>query len=164
MSEKALETYLNDHLGGATLGQDLANQIRERAEGPPLRPVMDWVAPEIEEDRDTLISIIDALDATQNPVKQATGWVAEKASRVKFTGVTGEMDDLGLFLALEALRLGVAGKKSLWLALAAAATDPRLSSFDFDLLAERAAAQEMALEEQRLILGSRVLVGEPAAA
>jgi hypothetical protein len=163
MAEKALETYLNDHLGGATLGKDLAFQIRDRAEDP-LRAVMDRVAPEIEEDRHTLMSVIEALGATQNPVKQATGWIAEKASRMKFTGVSGEMDDYGLFMALEALRLGVAGKKCLWLALGSASKDPRLAGHDFDALAARADAQEMALEEQRMILGTRVLTPQAATA
>jgi hypothetical protein len=157
MSEKALATYLNDHLGGATLGGDLADQILERAQGPPLEPVMAKLAPEIDADRETLVAIMEALDVSRNPVKQVTGWIAEKASRAKFTGITGEMDDYGLFMAIETLRLGVAGKKCLWLALGSASKDPRLAGHDFDALAARAAAQEMALEEQRMILGTRVL-------
>ena len=158
MAEKALETYLNDHLGGATLGQDLAEQIQERADGPPLEPVITWVATEIAEDRETLVAVMDALGASRNPVKQVTGWVAEKASRVKFTGITGEADDFGLFMAIETLRLGVAGKRCLWLALAeVGAADPRLAVFDFGALAARAAAQEAALEEQRMLVGARAL-------
>jgi hypothetical protein len=165
MSEKALATYLNDHLGGATLGGDLANQILERAEGPPLEPVMAKLAPEIDADRETLVAIMEALDVSRNPVKQVTGWIAEKASRAKFTGITGDTDELGLFMAIETLRLGVAGKRCLWLALSAIApADPRLSGFDFDALGERAAAQETALEAQRLLAAPRVLAAEPATA
>jgi hypothetical protein len=158
MAVRALETYLNDHLGGATLGRDLAEQILERGDGPPLEPVMARIAPEIDEDRETLVAMMDALEVSRNPVKQVTGWVAEKASRLKFSGVTGEMDDFGLFLAIETLRLGVAGKRCLWLALSPIAPgDPRLARFDLDALAERAAAQETALEEQRRILGTHAL-------
>ena len=164
MAASALETYLNDHLGGATLGRDLAEQILERAERP-LEPVMARVAPEIAEDRETLVAVMDALGATRNPVKQVTGWVAEKASRVKFTGITGHADGLGLFMALETLRLGVAGKRCLWLALRQIApAEPRLSAFDFDALAERADGQESALEEQRVLLATRVLAPVHAAA
>ena len=165
MSDKSLETYFNDHLGGATLGRDLAFQIRDRAEEPPLEPVMSWVAPEIDEDRETLLRIMDALGVTQNPVKQVTGWVAEKASRVKFSGLTGEMDDYGLFMAIEALRLGVAGKRCMWMMLSGLAPgERRLARFDLDSLSGRALNQENALEEQRRILGTRVLAGQPATA
>jgi hypothetical protein len=165
VSEKSLETYLNDHLGGATLGRDLAFQIRDRAEEAPLEPVMSWVALEIDEDRETLLRIMEALGATQNPVKQVTGWVAEKASRVKFSGLTGEMDDYGLFMAIEALRLGVAGKRCMWVVLSRLApAERRLARFDLDSLAGRASNQENALEEQRRILGARVLTPRPATA
>jgi hypothetical protein len=165
VSDKSLETYLNDHLGGATLGRDLAYQIRDRAEGPPLEPVMSWVAPEIAEDRQTLLRIMEALGVTQNPVKQVTGWVAEKASRVKFAGFTGEMDDYGLFTAMEALRLGVSGKRCMWVVLTRLAPDDRrLARFDLDSLAGRALNQENALEEQRRILGTRILAAQPAPA
>ena len=52
MADKALEIYLNDHLAGAMLGTDLAEQIRERERGRSLRRRDDggWPA-QIEEDR-----------------------------------------------------------------------------------------------------------------
>jgi hypothetical protein len=49
-----MDTYLNDHLAGSTLGIDLAKQIRDRAEGR-MRALMETIAAEIEEDRETLI-------------------------------------------------------------------------------------------------------------
>ena len=95
MAPKALEGYLNDHLGGAMLGSDLAQQIRDQNEGEPLGEVMERLAAEIEEDRETLVELMDALDVTRNPVKQVTGWVAEKASRVKFSGATSGSPNTG---------------------------------------------------------------------
>ena len=83
-----LDVYLNDHLGGAMLGGDLAEQIRDQSEGTPLGEVMTRLAAEIEEDRDTLVELMERVGASRNPVKQVTGWVAEKASRVKFSGAT----------------------------------------------------------------------------
>ena len=35
-----MEVYLNDHLAGAMLGSDLAEQILERSEGTPFGDVM----------------------------------------------------------------------------------------------------------------------------
>jgi hypothetical protein len=165
MADKAIEIYLNDHLSGATLGSDLAQQILERSQPGELRDVMANLAREIEQDRETLLALMDALEISRNFVKQVAGWFAEKASRVKFSGATSGEPDTGMLLALETLRLGVAGKRCLWLALAQShggRTSP--AGFDFDALAERAAAQERALEEQRLLTAARVLAPAPARA
>jgi len=44
---------------------------------------------------------------------------AEKVSRAKFTGLTSGEPELGTFMALESLCLGVDGKASMWKALEA---------------------------------------------
>ena len=36
MADKAMDVYLNDHLAGAMLGSDLAEQLRDENEGTPL--------------------------------------------------------------------------------------------------------------------------------
>jgi hypothetical protein len=166
MADNSLETYLNDHLGGAMLGADLAEQIRERSQGSPLGELMDRLAPEIEEDRQTLIALMEALGASRNPVKQASAWVAEKASRLKFRGVTpGEPADFGLFMALETLTLGVGGKLALWKALReVAAEHPPLAAADLETLIARAQRQQDALEAERILAARRVLGGAPASA
>ena len=86
MADRAMDVYLNDHLAGAILGSDLAEQIRKRHEGSPLGELMGSLAPQIEEDRQTLVDLMERMDVSKNPLKQASGWVAEKASRVKFSG------------------------------------------------------------------------------
>ena len=158
MTPKAIEGYLNDHLGGAMLGSDLAEQIRDQAEGTSLGEVMDRLAVEIETDRQTLLELMEALDVNRNPVKQMTGWVAEKASRVKFSGATSGEPAYGIFMALESLRLGVAGKKCLWIALREVRDGyPELRNLDLDGLIERASSQESELERERVAAGSRAL-------
>jgi hypothetical protein len=106
MADKAMDVYLNDHLAGAMLGSDLAEQIRDRHEGTPLGDVMGSIAPEIEEDRQTLLDLMERTGTSKNPVKQVTGWVAEKASKVKFSGVVSGEPDQGAFRRWRALRLG----------------------------------------------------------
>ena len=69
------------------LGSDLAEQIRQRHEGSPLGELMSSIAAVIEEDRQQLVDLMKRMDISQNPIKQATGWLAEKASHVKFSGV-----------------------------------------------------------------------------
>ena len=161
MADKPMDVYLNDHLGGATLGSDLAAQIRDRSEGTPLGQVITEIAAEIEEDHETLVDLMDRLDVSRNPVKQVSGWVAEKASRIKFSGASSGEPDHGMFMALESLRLGVAGKKCLWLALQqVSGTYEPLNAVDFARLIARATSQEQKLETERMAAGARALAGE----
>jgi hypothetical protein len=161
MADRAIDVYLNDHLAGATLGSNLAEQIRDRHEGTPLGDVMRTIAAQVEEDRRTLIDLMERLDVSRNPVKQATGWVAEKASRVKFSGAVSGEPDHGAFMALESLTLGVLGKLSLWRALEQVEGEyPELASVDLDGLIARAEAQHGTLEQQRLAAGRRALARE----
>lgn len=159
MADAAIDVYLNDHYAGAMLGSDLARQIRDRHEGTPLGDVLRTIAAEIEEDRQTLHELMDRMDVSRNPVKHATGWIAEKASRVKFSGLVSGEPDHGAFMALESLTLGVAGKACLWRALKEVANQyPPLASTDLDGLITRADAQHAALEAERLAAGRRALV------
>ena len=164
MADKAMDVYLNDHLAGAMLGTDLAEQIRARNESTPLGGLMQSLAPEIEADRQTLIALMQRMDTSKNPVKQAGAWVTEKASRVKFTGLTSGEPELGTFMALESLALGVQGKLSLWKALAQVADQhPALASVDLDELIDRAEKQYRLLEDERLAACRRALSHTEAA-
>jgi hypothetical protein len=158
MGDKPMNVYLNDHLAGATLGSDLAEQIRERHEGTRLGEVMGSIAPQIEEDRQSLLDLMERIGTPRNPVKQATGWVAEKASRMKFGGIASGEPDHGAFMALESLSLGVEGKGSMWKVLKAVASQyPQLASTDLDALIERATEQHEILERERVAAGERAL-------
>jgi hypothetical protein len=158
MAKTAIDVYLNDHLAGATLGCDLAEQIQARAAGTPLSEVMAPLVVQIDEDRQTLIGLMQRLDSSPNPVKQAGAWVTEKASRVKFAGVTSGEPELGRFQALESLALGVQGKLSLWEALAQVADQhPELASINLPDLTRRAQRQYEILERERLAAGRHAL-------
>ncbi len=160
MADTAMDLYLNDHLAGAMLGSELAGAIRDRHEGTPLGELMRAIAVEIEEDRQTLLDLMDRLDVSKNPVKQATGWVAEKASRVKFGGLLSGEPDHGAFMALESLTLGVVGKACLWRALKEVEGDyPQLAAADLDRLIERAESQRSVLDRERLAAGRQALSG-----
>ena len=158
MADKAMDVYLNDHLAGAMLGSDLARQIRDQNENTPLGELMKSIAPQIEEDRQTLIGLMQQMDTSKNPVKQAGAWVAEKASRVKFGGLTSGESQLGTFMAVETLALGVLGKLSLWRALGQVADQfPAIASIDLDALIVRAQTQYDLLERERLAGARRAL-------
>ncbi len=110
MADRAIDIYLNDHLGGATLGSDLAGQIHKRHGDSALGELMGRLAREIEEDRQTLVDLMERMDISQNPIKQATGWIAEKAAHAKFSGMGSGEAGQSDFMAIETLTLGVAGK------------------------------------------------------
>lgn len=158
MADKAMDTYLNDHLAGAMLGSELAEQIRVQNQDSALGERMGPIAAEIETDRQTLIGVMDRMGTSKNPIKQATTWIAEKASRPKFSGLTSGEPELGAFMALESLALGVQGKRCLWMALKEVAGDyPQLASIDLEDLIARAEAQHSTLEEERVSAAKRAL-------
>jgi hypothetical protein len=151
MGARARDAYLSDHLAGSTAGRNLARRIRSQAEGTPLGERMRSIGEEIEGDRATLEELMRQLGAEARPLKQAGGWLAEKAAGVRFSGITARDRQLGTFLALEALSLGIEGKRCLWEPFAAVAGDqPGLSRFDFTELARRAQERRDAVERERL--------------
>ena len=83
MAQRPIDVYLNDHLAGATFGADLARRLEAQTEATDFQSEMSRLAEEIEADRDTLTDLMNRIGASQNPSKQVTAWVAEKASRVK---------------------------------------------------------------------------------
>jgi hypothetical protein len=160
MADKPLNVYLNDHLGGAMFGSDLAEQLAQRTADTPFGPSMRTVADEIEADRDTLRQLMEDLGVSRNPVKEATTWVGEKLSRIKLSGLTAGEEELGLFMALETLSLGVEGKAELWTALGEVRDRyPAIAAVDFDALYERAQAQRQVLRDERVAAAGRAFSG-----
>ena len=158
VANRAMNVYLNDHLAGAMLGSDLAEQIRQRHEGTPLGDLMASIAPEIEDDRQILVDMMERMEISKNPLKQASGWLAEKASRVKFSGVGSGEPDESAFMALELLTLGVEGKASMWKVLKEVQSHYQpLAAMNLDELIDRAGAQYAALERERMAAGALAL-------
>jgi hypothetical protein len=158
MADKAMDVYLNDHLAGAMLGSDLAERLQAQHEGTALGELMGSLAPQIEADRQTLIGLMERMSTSKNPLKQSATWVAEKASRAKFSGLTSNQPELGTFMAIETLALGVRGKECMWKALKEVADQhPPLASMNLDELIDRAHAQHSALERERIAHGRLAL-------
>lgn len=161
MANNAIDVYLNDHLAGAMLGSDLAEQIQTQSDGTALGELMEFIAPQIEQDRQTLVEVMERFGSAKNPVKQVTAWIAEKASRAKFSGMTAGGPELSAFMALETLALGVRGKACMWIALRQIANQhPAIASVNLEELIDRARTQEDALEHARLAAGARALANQ----
>jgi hypothetical protein len=151
-----LGTYLNDHLGGAHAGVEMARQLQDEIQGEPEAEGLGRLAEEIEEDLDTLRGLVDAIGSTSHPIKQAAGWVAEKAHRLGVAEARTGSPHLTRLLQAESLSLGVEGKHGLWLALIEVAPSyPQLAAVDFQRLVDRALDQRRRLEVVRLAAARR---------
>ena len=150
--DSLLAIYLNDHLAGSTVGVELARRTRGANSGSELGQLLDRLVREIEEDRDTLGAVMDAVGARRDRLKKAAAWAGEKAGRLKLNGQLRGYSPLSKLVELEGLNLGIEGKSRLWAVLGEVG-DPRLSSFDFQGLGDRAERQRSELEPFRLAAG-----------
>jgi hypothetical protein len=148
---RLLAIYLNDHLAGATGALELARRARSANRDTPFEDAFDRLATEIAEDRDALLDVMRRLEVARDPVKEAAGWLAEKAGRLKLNGRLTGYSPLSRVLEIEIRALGVEGKRALWRALREVADgDARLEGVDLAALLRRAERQRRLLEQQRL--------------
>lgn len=142
-----LRTYIQDHLAGASLAVELLTSVEREHDHEPLGRFAAELLVEVEEDRSVLKGLADRLGIGSSPLKESAAWISERLSRLKFR----HESDFGTFELLEALALGIAGKLSLWRALATVApSDDRLHGLDFEQLIARAESQHARVEERRL--------------
>ena len=153
-----LASYLNDHLAGSVGALELLERLIDIYEGKPLRVFFQELRNDIRDDQEKLRQLIQELGADESAVRKAGAWLVEKLSRAKMPVSESSEDDMGLFLALEALALGIMGKQSLWHALQAASqTMPRLGGLDYAELERRATEQHERVEGKRLEIARHVL-------
>jgi hypothetical protein len=158
MSHEHLAVYLRDHRAGATAAVTLLEQLQQVHAGTPLARFAEDLRVEIVADVRELDSLMERIDIDASVVRSAVGWLAEKTAELKV-----RLDDpadgaLRLLETLEALALGIEGKRALWGALAAAAERTSgLASLDYVRLGQRAESQRAAVEGQRVAAAKAAL-------
>src|ERR1041384_744267 len=115
-----LSSYLNDHLAGSVGALELLDRLLDRSKAKPLERFFRNLRNEIDADQEVLKELIAKLGEEESTMRKAGAWIAEKLSRAKIQLSELCEGEMGLFLALEGLALGISGKGSLWRALAAA--------------------------------------------
>jgi hypothetical protein len=156
MAYSGLDTYLNDHMAGATAGTNLAKMAAEEHQTDEHGPFFSEIYAEIEADKDTLAQLIDALAVDESASKTALAEVGSKLMGPKFTA--GEDDELNAFVTLETLSIGVEGKVCMWKALKTVESEyPAFEQFDIDDLLARATAQREKIEAQRQKMAPQAL-------
>lgn len=145
-----LELYLNDHLAGSSAGVDLLKRAAKSHSGKPFGPQLEHLAREVAQDRESLKGIMRSLEVSERRYRAALGWLGEKAGRLKLNGRLFSRSPLSDVIELEAMRLGVQGKRSCWLTLRALAkSDARIDAARLARLLDRAEEQAEVLEELR---------------
>ena len=154
---KYLATYLNDHLMGATLGVELVRRAAGENEGSELGAFLSGLAPEIDDDRDTLLAIMSELGVKPDRLKVAAGWTGEKVGRLKPNAQLRGYSPLSPLVELEGLLIGIQGKLAMWIVLGDVAQELGLDRARLDALAARAERQQADVERHRREVGRRAL-------
>jgi hypothetical protein len=153
---KALSTYLHDHLAGAAGGMQLMKDLRDQHKGEPLGQFAGELLAEVEANHEILRGLAEEVSTGSHPLKEVAGWLGEQASRLKLGSHAGA---LGTFESLELLSLGVLGQQALWRALATIAPgNERLSAVDFGRLIAQTQEQHAKIEVYRIDFAKKALV------
>ncbi|MCW3002080.1 MAG: hypothetical protein JWQ20_1378 [Conexibacter sp.] len=153
---KYLAIYLNDHLAGSTGGLELAKRAAGEHEGTPLGTFLRELRDEIAEDRRVLEELMETLGVGPDRAKVAVAWATEKAGRLKLNGEIRGTSPLTPLVELEALSMGIEGKRLLWLGLSEAEALPLTKERLAELVA-RAERQREGVEFHRREAARRAL-------
>ncbi|WP_134661611.1 MULTISPECIES: hypothetical protein [unclassified Amycolatopsis] len=149
-----LGIYLNDQLAMGLAWRELARRAARTNQGTEFETPLREVASAIAEDVETFRGIMQAVPVRANPVKAGLAIVAERLGRFKLNGRITSHSPLSRFWELEALAMGIEGKKILWTTLRDSANlGKRLADVDFDALLLRADRQRSLLEPARVRAG-----------
>ena len=151
MADEHIAIYLNDHLAGSVAALELLDQLQDDHSGTRLESFFAELRAGIETDRQELESLMKWLNVTESRTRKASAWLAGKFAELKLRLDDPSGGELRLFESLEALSLGIEGKRSLWLAIGAVAEEtPSLRLLDYGRLARRAGEQRAGVETKRL--------------
>jgi hypothetical protein len=113
-------------------------------------------------DREALEALMKQLQVTESRTRKGTAWLSEKVTQLKLRLDDPSGGPLRLFEALEAVAIGIEGKRALWRALAAAAEGtPELRVVDYKRLEQRAEEQRQRVEVRRLEAAKLALGAAP---
>lgn len=151
MSQKNLSVYLNDHSAGSVGAIRLFDRLRRRVDEPDFESELTRVRDEVQADRRVLHDLRETLGIRRSRLREAAAWVGEKLAVLKLRLERSKHGELQILHALDALTLGIEGKKALWTALAEAQeVNPRLRLADYAALIRRADEQIASLRGLRL--------------
>lgn len=159
MNSDHLATYLNDHLAGSVAIIDLLTHLADRADADT-EQFANQLRADILADRQELETLMKRLQVAESLPLKAVAWLAEKATQLKLRLEDSAGGTLHRLETLDAVAVGIEGKRSLWQALAAAAEEvPALRGIDYERLSGRAEEQRRRVETVRLPAAKAALGG-----
>src|ERR1044072_1238961 len=158
MANEHLATYLNDHLAGSVVALELLHHLEDTEHDNDLLNFFKELRADIAADRDVLEDLMKRLDISESRTRKASAWLAEKMTELKLRVDDPHGGPLRLFESLEALSLGIEGKRSLWLTLKTVAEQSAsLRTMDYDNLTQRAREQRDRVERLRIDAAKKAL-------
>jgi hypothetical protein len=148
VDRKLFGIYLNDHLAGSVVGTRLVRRIVKHNEGNRYGSEAARLVEEIEQDKETLESLMDRLGVRKKKTRLAIATVGETLGRLKPNGRLLSYSPLSRVVELEGLTIGITGKVELWQSLKA--TGERIDGIDADQLIQRAESQRDRVADLRL--------------
>jgi hypothetical protein len=150
---QALIAYLRDHLSGSDLVIRVVRRLGSTHRGTEDGALFRLLSRELEEDRFVVRSLLMHLGASERSIKRAA---ADTSGVVLSATSGGDPGDLSLLRTLEALAIGVQGKRCMWRALQSLRTlPPPVNGMTFVELEAKAVRQWEAIEERRRDLVER---------
>jgi hypothetical protein len=140
---QALIAYLRDHLSGSDVAVAVVHRLVSTDHSGAERPLFQRLAKEFEEDRSVVRAVLNELGASGRSIKRAAGGASGAMLSVTAGGAPGE---LSFLRTLEALSIGVQGKRCMWRALQNLNAP---GGMDFVELEAKAIRQWEAIEERR---------------
>ena len=151
--QQALIAYLRDHLGGADAAIRVVDRLGSTHQNTEDGPLFRRLYKEFDEERSVVRSLLTQLGASGRSIKRAAGFASGAVLSVT---AGGEPGDFSLFRTLEALAIGVQGKRCLWRALQKLGSVPAtVDHVNFAELEAQAVRQWEAIEERRRALVPR---------
>jgi hypothetical protein len=151
MPEREIAAYLNHHLAGSVAGLEAFEHLEAAERGTPMARELTELRSQGAADRQVLADLMARLKVSESETEKATAWLGEKFFRFMMPLREQKRGSLHLLLTLEALTLGLQGRRALWVALSAAAEETAaLQGIDYQLMIRRAEDQQARVEKLRL--------------
>jgi hypothetical protein len=150
---QALIAYLRDHLTGSDVALRVVDRLGSTHQGTEDGTLFRRLSTEFEEDRAVVRTLLTQLGASGRSIKRAAGYASGTVLSVTAGGDPG---DLSLLRTLEALAIGVQGKRCMWRALQNLRIVPStVQGMNVVELEAKAVRQWEAIEERRCALVER---------
>lgn len=151
MNAKHLTNYLKDHFAGSVAAVELLDHLISSNRGQIHEQFLIQLRQEVGEDQDVLSGLLRDLHADPGAVRNTTAFLSEKLARIKLLLEDPSGGQLARLEKLEALALGIDGKRALWRSLfAIAEVIPALRELDLTRLDQRAEDQRGRVEKIRM--------------